>query len=59
MTSFALTPEREKQLEEILSRYPNRQAATIPVLHLCQDQNGWISTRSPRGGATAGIRARM
>ena len=43
MTSFALTPEREKQLEEILTRYPNRKAATIPVLHLCQDQNGWIS----------------
>jgi NADH-quinone oxidoreductase subunit E len=43
MTSFALTPEREKQLEEILTRYPNRQAATIPVLHLCQDQQGWVS----------------
>lgn len=43
MTSFALSPEREKHLEEILSRYPNRQAATIPVLHLCQEQNGWIS----------------
>ena len=43
MTSFALTPEREKQLDEILSRYPNRQAATIPVLHLCQEQNGWVS----------------
>jgi NADH-quinone oxidoreductase subunit E len=43
MTPFALTPEREKQLEEILTRYPNRQAATIPVLHVCQDQHGWIS----------------
>src|SRR5512140_1559524 len=43
MTSFALSPEREKQLEEILARYPNRQAATIPVLHLCQDQHGWVS----------------
>jgi NADH-quinone oxidoreductase subunit E len=43
MNPFALTPEREKQLEEILSRYPNRQAATIPVLHVCQDQNGWVS----------------
>jgi NADH-quinone oxidoreductase subunit E len=43
MTSFALTSEREKQLEEILARYPNRMAATIPVLHLCQEQNGWIS----------------
>ena len=43
MTPFALTPEREKQLEEILARYPNKMAATIPVLHLCQEQNGWIS----------------
>ncbi len=43
MTPFALTPEREKKLEEILARYPNKMAATIPVLHLCQDQNGWVS----------------
>lgn len=41
--SFALTPERDRELADILSRYPNRQAATIPVLHLCQEQNGWIS----------------
>jgi NADH-quinone oxidoreductase subunit E len=40
--TFALTPEREKQADEILARYPNRQAATIPLLHLCQDQKGWI-----------------
>lgn len=43
MTAFALSPEREKELERILSRYPTRQAAVIPVLHLCQDQEGWIS----------------
>ena len=41
--TFALTPERERQLDEILSRYPNRMAATIPVLHLCQEQSGWVS----------------
>jgi len=41
--SFALSSEREKQLEEILERYPDRQAACIPALHLCQEQNGWIS----------------
>lgn len=41
--SFALAPERERELEDILSRYPNRQAACIPVLHLCQEQVGWIS----------------
>ena len=43
MTEFALTPEREKTFEDILSRYPNKQAALIPVLHLCQEQNGWVS----------------
>lgn len=43
MTPFALTPERENALAEILGRYPNTMAATIPVLHLCQEQNGWIS----------------
>ena len=42
--SFALSPDREKDLEEILSRYPNTQAACIPLLHLCQEQNGgWVS----------------
>ena len=43
MTTFALTPEREQQVEQILARYPNRQAACIPVLHVCQEQTGWIS----------------
>jgi NADH-quinone oxidoreductase subunit E len=43
MTSFALTSERERELDRILARYPNKQAACIPVLHLCQEQNGWIS----------------
>jgi NADH-quinone oxidoreductase subunit E len=40
---FELTADRKAQLEAILARYPNKQAATIPVLHLCQDQHGWVS----------------
>jgi NADH-quinone oxidoreductase subunit E len=43
---FALTPERDRELDEILTRYPsphNRMAACIPALHLCQDQHGWCS----------------
>ncbi len=43
MPPFALTPEREKKLDEILARYPTPMAATIPALHLCQEQNGWVS----------------
>jgi len=41
--AFALTPEREHQVDEILTRYPERRAALLPVLWLCQRQNGWIS----------------
>jgi NADH-quinone oxidoreductase subunit E len=42
--AFALSEERERQLEEIVARYPNKMAACIPVLHLCQDANdGWVS----------------
>ena len=41
--AFALTPEREQQVDEILTRYPERRAALLPVLWLCQRQNGWIS----------------
>jgi NADH-quinone oxidoreductase subunit E len=40
---FQLTPDREKHAEELFTRYPTRRAACIPLLHLCQQQNGWIS----------------
>ena len=41
---FALSAEQEQQVEELISRYPNKMAACIPVLHLCQEDNGgWVS----------------
>ena len=40
---FQLTPEREKQADELFTRYPTKRAACLPLLHLCQEQNGWIS----------------
>ena len=41
---FALSAEREQKFAEILSRYPNKMAACIPVLHLCQEANqNWVS----------------
>ena len=42
--AFALTPEREREVDDILTRYPERRAALLPVLWLCQRQNGWISS---------------
>ena len=42
--AFALSAEQEKKLTEILSRYPNKMAACIPTLHLCQEANeNWVS----------------
>jgi NADH-quinone oxidoreductase subunit E len=41
--AFALTPEREQQVDETLTRYPEGRAALLPVLWLCQEQNGWVS----------------
>ena len=41
---FSLSAERERELEEIVARYPNKMAACIPILHLCQAQNqNWVS----------------
>ena len=37
---FALSPDRERKLQEILERYPTKMAATLPLLHLCQEQEG-------------------
>lgn len=42
--AFTLSVEQERELEAILSRYPNKQAACIPALHLCQAANeNWVS----------------
>lgn len=42
--AFALTADLDRQVEQIVSRYPHKMAACIPVLHLCQEHNrGWIS----------------
>ena len=41
--AFTLTSDREEAVQKLLTRYPEARAACIPVLHLCQKQNGWIS----------------
>ena len=37
------TAENEKIAKEIVSRYPIARSALIPLLHLAQEQEGWIS----------------
>jgi len=41
---FSLSSEQTSEFDQIIARYPTKQAACIPVLHLCQKANGnWIS----------------
>lgn len=42
--AFVLSEAQERELADVLSRYPNKMAACIPVLHLCQNANdNWVS----------------
>jgi NADH-quinone oxidoreductase subunit E len=40
--AFTLSPESEKIVDELLTRYPTKRASCLPVLHLCQRQHGFI-----------------
>lgn len=40
--AFVLQQTLQQQMDDIFSRYPNKQAACIPLLHLCQSQHGWV-----------------
>ena len=38
-----LTAENEVLAQEIISRYPRKKSALIPLLHLSQEQNGYVT----------------
>ena len=40
--TFELSKEREQKLADLLTRYPTKMAACIPLLHLCQEQKGYV-----------------
>ena len=42
--AFSLNADDTRRLDQIVGKYPNKMAACIPVLHLCQEANGnWVS----------------
>ena len=41
--SVEFSEQSKQHIERILSRYPNRQAALLPVLHLAQEQFGALA----------------
>ncbi len=42
-----LTDELKRKLtDEVLSRYPTKRAATMPVLHALQEEHGWLPAQA-------------
>ena len=37
------TGERKRELDELLTHYPNRMAALLPALWIVQEERGWVS----------------
>jgi NADH-quinone oxidoreductase subunit E len=42
----AFTAENLARAREIIARYPVAKSATLPLLHLAQDQDGWVSPQA-------------
>ena len=44
-TPVVFTPERLRRAEEYLTHYPadRKKSALLPLLHLLQEQEGWVS----------------
>lgn len=38
-----LSPEVEALAQEVIGRYPRPKSALIPLLHLAQEQDGWVT----------------
>ena len=42
--AFTFTPENKQKVDDLLPRYETKQAALLPILHIAQEQNGYVST---------------
>lgn len=40
------SPQAKKEIERLLSRYPNKEAALLPTLHLAQREFGYVSNEA-------------
>jgi NADH-quinone oxidoreductase E subunit len=44
MAALSFSLENQEKIQIILSRYPNKMAACLPILYLAQEQFGYLST---------------
>jgi NADH-quinone oxidoreductase subunit E len=40
---MAFTPANREAARAIIARYPHKRSALLPLLHLSQDQDGWVT----------------
>ena len=45
---MAFTEKNLAQANEIIAQYPQKKSAIIPLAHLAQDQDGWLSPATMR-----------
>ena len=41
--SYKFSPEVEEKFQWLLTRYPKKDAVLLPILHLAQDEAGYVS----------------
>jgi len=41
----AFSPGDRRRAEQIAERYPHSKSATLPLLHLVQERDGWVTTQ--------------
>jgi len=50
---FSLSAESLKRIDELVGRYPKKEAALLPLLHIVQREKGFISPEAERWVAEA------
>lgn len=43
---MSFTPENRAKAREIVALYPYARSATLPLLHLAQEQDGWVTNEA-------------
>ena len=46
--NFTFTQENLDKIDKVLAKYPEKQAAVMPVLYIAQEQNGFVSVEVMR-----------
>jgi NADH-quinone oxidoreductase E subunit len=40
--SLKLSPQSMKRVKEVMTHYPNKQAALLPIMHIVQEEKGYV-----------------